>query len=326
MLENLLDPLFLFFLVGFAGGVLRSDLKLPDAVYQLLSTYLLLAIGLKGGVQLAQVSPGEIVRPALATLGLGLGVPVAVFWVAGRIGKLARADAASLAAHYGSASAVTFAAGLEMVRRAQLAHEGFLPVLLVVLEIPAILVAIFLHRSGAARRSGAEKSAEGRTGESYGAIVHEILLNRSVFLLLAGMAVGWVAGPERFASFEPLFVHAFKPILAFFILEMGLVAAQRMPEIKKAGVFLVSFGIICPIVVGALGGWLGLLSGLSQGGAVILATMAASASYIAAPAAIRVAIPEANTGLSIAAALGVTFPFNLALGIPLYMWWVGRIG
>jgi len=324
VLENLLDPLFLFFVVGFAGGILRSDLKLPDAVYQLLSTYLLLAIGLKGGVQLAQVSAGEIVLPALATLGLGIVVPVVVFGLALRLGRLARADAASLAAHYGSASAVTFAAGLEMVRRAQMPHEGFLSVLLVLLEIPAILVAIFLHRSGAVQKVGGHGS--GKAGESYGAIVHEILLNRSVFLLLAGMAVGFLSGPGRFASFEPLFVHAFKPILAFFILEMGLVAAQRMPDIKKAGVFLVTFGVVCPVVVGALGGWVGLLSGLSQGGAVILATMAASASYIAAPAAIRVAIPEANTGLSIAAALGVTFPFNLALGIPLYMWWVGWIG
>lgn len=318
MLDNLLDPLFLFFVVGFAAGVLRSDLKLPDAVYQLLSTYLLLAIGLKGGVQLAQVAAGEIVLPALATLGLGLTVPVAVFWVVRRVGKLGSADAASLAAHYGSASAVTFAAGLEMVRRAQMPHEGFLPVLLVLLEIPAILVAIFLHRAGS-------KAAEGKVrGEGYGAIVHEILLNRSVFLLLAGMAVGFLSGPERFQPFELLFVSAFKPILAFFILEMGLVAAQRMPEIKKAGVFLVLFGIVCPLVVGAFGGWLGLMSGLSPGGAVMLATIAASASYIAAPAAIRVAIPEANTGLSIAAALGVTFPFNLALGIPFYMWWVER--
>lgn len=317
MLENLLDPLFLFFVVGFAAGVLRSDLKLPDAVYQLLSTYLLLAIGLKGGVQLAQVSPGEIVRPMLATFGLGLAVPIVVFWVAGRLGKLVRADAASLAAHYGSASAVTFAAALEMVRRAHLPQEGFLPVLLVVLEIPAILVAIFLHRLGPAQRNSGEKA-----GESYGAIMHEILLNRSVFLLLAGMTVGFVAGPERFASFKPLFVDAFKPILAFFILEMGLVAAQRLPEIKKSGVFLVVFAIIFPLLAGALGGWLGLMSGLSSGGAVVLATLAASASYIAAPAAIRVAIPEANTGLSIAAALGVTFPFNLAIGIPTYIMFV----
>jgi uncharacterized protein len=312
VLENLLDPLFLFFLVGFAGGLLKSDLKLPDAVYQLLSTYLLLAIGLKGGTQLAQVSPGEIVLPALATLGLGLATPVVAFAVALRLGKLRRADAASLAAHYGSVSAVTFAAALEMVRRSQWPHEGFLPVLLVLLEVPAIIVAIFLHRLGAAEKRG----------EGYGGIVHEIFLNRSVFLLLAGMAVGLLAGPRRFEPFTPLFVGAFKPILAFFILEMGLVAAQRLPEIRKAGVFLVSFAVVFPLLAGAVGAWLGLASGLSSGGATILATMAASASYIAAPAAIRVAIPEANTGMSIAAALGVTFPFNLAIGIPLYAWWV----
>jgi uncharacterized protein len=313
MLENLLDPLFLFFVVGFAGGILRSDLKLPDAVYQLLSTYLLLAIGLKGGVQLAQVTPGQIVLPALATLFLGLATPVAVFYVAVRVGRLERSDSASLAAHYGSVSAVTFAAAMEMVRRSAMPHEGFMPVLLVVLEVPAILVAIFLYRSGNTKREG----------EGYGAIIHEILLNRSVFLLLAGMAVGFVAGPLRFESFSLLFADAFKPILAFFILEMGLVAAQRLPEIRKAGVFLTVFAMVWPLITGALGAWLGLLSGLSAGGSVVLATMAASASYIAAPAAIRVAIPEANTGLSIAAALGVTFPFNLAVGIPFFAWWVG---
>jgi hypothetical protein len=310
MNENLLDPLFLFFAVGFLGGVLKADLKLPDAVYQLLSTYLLLAIGLKGGVQLAQVSVGAIALPAAATLALGVVVPVITFFTALSVGRLNRADAASLAAHYGSASAVTFAAALEMLRRSQVAHEGFLPVLLVLLEVPAILVAIFLFGLKAEKRPG------------YGALLHEILLNRSVFLLVAGMGVGFLAGPERFAPYTLLFVDAFKPVLSFFILEMGLVAALRMPEIRKAGGFLLAFGIVAPVLFGALGGWLGLACGLSAGGSVILATLAASASYIAAPAAIRVAIPEANTGMSVAAALGVTFPFNLAVGIPIYTWWV----
>jgi hypothetical protein len=310
MNENLLDPLFLFFSVGFIGGILRADLKLPDAVYQLLSTYLLLAIGLKGGVQLAQVSLGTIALPAAATLALGILVPVIVFFTALAMGRLNRADAASLAAHYGSASAVTFAAAMEMLRRSQTAHEGFLPVLLVILEVPAILVAIFLYGLKAEKRPG------------YGALLHEILLNRSVFLLVAGMGVGFMAGPERFAPYKLLFVDAFKPVLSFFILEMGLVAAQRLPEIRKAGGFLLGFGLVAPLAFGLLGGWLGLLSGLSEGGSVILATLAASASYIAAPAAIRVAIPQANTGMSVAAALGVTFPFNLALGIPAFVWWV----
>jgi hypothetical protein len=316
MLENLLDPLFLFFLVGFVGGILRSDLKLPDAVYHLLSTYLLLAIGLKGGVQLAQAAPGRILAPALATLGLGVVIPLVVFAVGRRVGGLRSADAASLSAHYGSVSAVTFAAALEMVRRSQIPHEGFLPVLLVLLEIPAILIAILLHRAGNGPRQG----------ESLPKVIEEILLNRSVFLLLAGMLVGFVSGPARFEAFELLFVDAFKPILAFFILEMGLVAAQRLPELRRAGAFLVSFGLLYPILSGTLGVWLGLAVGLSPGGAVVFAAMAASASYIAAPAAIRLAIPEANTGMSVATALGITFPFNLAVGIPFFAWLVRVIG
>ena len=176
--------------------------------------------------------------------------------------------------------------------------------------MPAILVAIFLYGLKAAKRP------------RYGELLHEIMLNRSVFLLVAGMAVGFLSGPERFAPYKLLFVDAFKPVLSFFILEMGLVAALRLPEIRKAGKFLLGFGILAPVVFGLVGGWLGLACGLSAGGAVILATLAASASYIAAPAAIRVAIPEANTGMSVATALGVTFPFNLAVGIPLYSWWV----
>jgi hypothetical protein len=312
MIENLLDPLFLFFLVGFVGGVLKSDLKLPDAVYHLLSTYLLLAIGLKGGVQLAQTAPTHVALPALATLGLGAGMALLVFYGTLHLGRLARADAAAFAAHYGSASAVTFAAAVAMQQRAGAAQEGFLPVLLVIMEVPAILLAIFLYRWGGPEKSGA----------GYRKIVHEVLLNRSVFLLFAGLLVGFVAGPQRFAPFEVLFFTAFKPILAFFVLEMGLLAAMRLPELKRSGPFIGVAAIVVPLIGGVVGGWLGVLAGLSLGGATVLATLTASASYIAAPAAVRVAIPEANTGMCVAAALGITFPFNLAIGIPLYARWV----
>jgi hypothetical protein len=316
MIENLLDPLFLFFLVGFVGGALKSDLKLPDAVYHLLSTYLLLAIGLKGGVQLAQAAPTHVVLPALATLGLGAGMALAVFYGSLHVGRLARADAAAFAAHYGSASAVTFAAAVAMQQRAGAAAEGFLPVLLVIMEVPAILLAIFLHRSGRPATSGA----------GYREIVHEVLLNRSVFLLFAGLLVGFVAGPQRFAPFEVLFFTAFKPILAFFVLEMGLLAAMRLPDLKRSGAFIGVAAVVVPLIGGVVGGWLGVLTGLSVGGATVLATLTASASYIAAPAAVRVAIPEANTGMCVAAALGITFPFNLAIGIPLYARWVEWLG
>jgi hypothetical protein len=291
---------------------LKSDLKLPDAVYQLLSTYLLLAIGLKGGVQLAQATPTHVVLPALATLGLGAGMAWAVYEGALRLGRLARADAAAFAAHYGSASAVTFAAAVAMQQREGVAQEGFLPVLLVIMEVPAILLAIFLHRWGGAEKQGA----------GYRVVLHEVLLNRSVFLLFAGLLVGFAAGPVRFAPFEVLFFSAFKPILAFFVLEMGLLAALRWPELKRSGAFVGVAAVVVPLLGGAVGGWLGLATGLSVGGATVLATLAASASYIAAPAAVRVAIPEANTGMCVAAALGITFPFNLAIGIPLYARWV----
>ncbi|MFM8334011.1 MAG: sodium-dependent bicarbonate transport family permease, partial [Opitutaceae bacterium] len=238
---------------------------------------------------------------------------VGVFLVMSRIVRLARADSAAFAAHYGSASAVTFAAAVAAVQRAGAEPEGILAVLLVILEVPAILVAIFLHRLG----SGGGRSA------GYGEILHEVALNRSVFLLLAGIAVGTVVGPDRFAPFEPLFVGAFKPILAFFVLEMGLLAAHRLPELRRNGVRVGAAALLIPLAGGALGGWAGLTAGLSPGGATVLATLAASASYIAAPAAVRLAIPEANTGMCVAAALGITFPFNLSVGIPLYTWWVG---
>jgi len=145
----------------------------------------------------------------------------------------------------------------------------------------------------------------------------------ATFGLGAGMAVGVAVGPDRFAPFEPLFVGAFKPILAFFVLEMGLLAAHRLPELRRNGVRVGAAALLIPVVGGAIGGWAGLTAGLSPGGATVLATLAASASYIAAPAAVRLAIPEANTGMCVAAALGVTFPFNLSVGIPLYAWWVG---
>jgi hypothetical protein len=312
--DTLLEPLFLFFVIGVIAGVVKSDIRLPDAVYQLLSTYLLLAIGLKGGVLLAESGIGAVLKPILGTIFLGVVIPLIGYAVARGLGKMDRANSAALAAHYGSASAVTFAVALAMLQRQGIPHEGYMPVLLVVLEIPAILVALALYRRG-----GASK------GAGYAQAMHEIVVNRSVFLLFAGLLVGWMAGPERFQPYRLLFVDAFKPVLAFFILEMGLLAAQRLGELRSRAVFIASFAIALPVVAGFIGAAVAWFCGLSPGGAIILAATAASASYIAAPAAVRIAIPEANTGLCVAAALGVTFPFNLSLGLPLYRWMVERL-
>ncbi len=308
MAENLLDPITLFFLLGILAGVLKSDLRLPDAIYDLLSIYLLLAIGLKGGVQLASTNAAtRVFPPVLGTLLLGIIIPVVAFAILRFVGKFARADAAAVAAHYGSVSAVTFAVVLAYLDQLAVPYEGIMALLLVVLEIPAIIVGILLARLG---------RAQGRV--PYGPLAHEVLMNKSVYLLLGGLAIGWIAGPEGVAPLKFAFVDGFKGALAFFLLEMGIVAAQRLVDLRSAGFFLLIFGITMPLISGALGAVAGRLTGLSHGGTAVLATMAASSSYIAAPAAMRIAVPEANPTLYLTASLGITFPFNLTLGIPIY--------
>jgi hypothetical protein len=309
MLENLLDATVLFFLVGMLAGVLRTDLRLPEAVYEILSIYLLLAIGLKGGVQLATTSLGEIITPAVGTIMLGIIIPVIAYPILRRVGKLSRPDAAAIAAHYGSVSAVTYAVVLTFLDKQGIPYEAYSTVLLVLLEIPAIAVGILIARLRAAQRP-----------TTPGRLFHEVFLGKSIYLLVAGLLVGYVLGPERIAPMKLIFVDMFKGALAFFLLEMGLVASHRLYDLKRVGGFLILFGVGMPILSGSLGALMGWACGLSVGGTTILATLAASASYIAAPAAMRIAVPEANPTLYVTASLGITFPFNLVLGIPLYSW------
>lgn len=316
MPEILLEPLFLFFAVGFGAGVLKSDVKLPQSVYHLISTYLLLAIGLKGGVQLSGAHLTVIILPVLGTLALGIVVPVVAFGFGKYVGRLSKADSAALAAHYGSVSAVTYAAATALLLHQARHPEGYMPVLLILLEIPAILVGVLLFRIGPSDKVGAGNA--GRDQTPLKEVMIEVVLNRSVFLLAAGLLVGFLTGKERFVPYEFLFVDAFKPILAFFVMEMGLLAASKMEDVKKAGPFLLGFGICFPLLTGFAGAWVGTICGLSAEGAFVLATMAASGSYIAAPAAMRMAVPEANTGMCVAVSLGVTFPFNLAVGLAIY--------
>lgn len=309
MIENLLDPTVLFFLVGIFAGILRSDLRLPEAVYEILSIYLLLAIGLKGGVQLATTSLSDIITPAVGSIMLGLTIPGIAYPILRRIGKLSRPDAAAIAAHYGSVSAVTYAVVLTFLDRLGLFYEAYSTVLLVLMEIPAIAVGILIARL---------RAAKGPT--SYGKLFHEVFFGKSIYLLFAGLIVGYALGPEGIVPVKLVFFDLFKGALAFFLLEMGLVASHRLSDLKRVGAFLTMFGIGMPILAGILGALTGWGTGLSVGGTTILATLAASASYIAAPAAMRIAVPEANPTLYLTASLGITFPFNLILGIPLYYW------
>ncbi len=306
---NLLDPAVLCFVLGLAAGLTRSDLRLPRALYETLSVYLLLAIGLKGGVELARSPLAALLVPLVGTVGLGLVIPLVAYSILRGVGRLPRPDSAAIAAHYGSVSAVTFAIVLEYLRQAGTAFEDYSAVLLVVLEVPAIGVGILLARRG---RPG---GAVGWRG-----IARELLLGKSIVLLLGGLVIGALARPAAMDTVSPLFFDLFKGALALFLLEMGLVASQRLAEVRQVGPFLLAFGIAMPLLSAALGIAVSLAVGLSPGGTAVLATLAASASYIAAPAAMRIAVPEANPALYLTASLGITFPFNIIFGIPLYDW------
>jgi hypothetical protein len=316
----MLDPVVLFFVLGVAARLAKSDLRLPEALYEALAIYLLLAIGLKGGVELARQPALSVLPHALAAIALGAAIPLLLYPVLRVLGRLSAADSASIAAHYGSVSVVTFAVATSVLRAAGISSEPHMPLLVALMEAPGIVVGIVL-----ARRFGASAGATPHATQ-WGVLAHEVLFGKSVVLLAGGLLIGYIAGPQGIAPIEPLFFGLFKGVLALFLLEMGLVAGARIGELKRAGAFLVVFGVAAPVALGLLGAVVGHLLGLSLGGTALLATLAASASYIAAPTAMRVAVPEANPALSIGVALGVTFPFNITLGIPLYLQFARWIG
>jgi len=303
---NLLSPIVLAFVLGIVATLVRSDLKFPDELYAGLSIYLLLAIGLKGGAALAQTPVQEFWAPALATLALGIAVPIWCYVILRRLGGFEVADSAAIAAHYGSVSVVTFIASLSFLEAIRAPAEGFMPTLVAVLEVPAIIVALVIARMSVGGRG------------SWGEVIHEVVAGRSVLLLLGGLVIGYASTPAGLANVAPLFVDLFQGALALFLLEMGMVAARRFRDLSTVGIFLVGFGVVMPVVHGALGVWLGSLSGLSLGGSTVLGVLAASASYIAAPAAVRIALPQANPSYYLTSSLAITFPFNLTIGIPLY--------
>lgn len=303
---NLLSPVVLCFVLGAIAALLKSDLELPDAFVTALSIYLLLAIGLKGGVELRQAPLAGLVKPIIATLAIGCAIPVWSYLILKTLGRFSVADSAAIAAHFGSCSVVTFIAAVSFLQSAKVESEGFLPALVAIMEVPAIVVALLIAGSRMKTHGG------------WGQIVHEVFAGRSVLLLVGGLAIGYIAGPSGFAPVKLLFVDAFRGILCLFLLELGVKAASRFHELKRVGPFLLIFSIVMPLVHGLLGVWLGQLCGLSIGGATVLGTLAASASYIAAPAAVKIALPEANPAYYLTSSLAIAFPFNLAIGIPIY--------
>lgn len=309
------DPIVLFFLLGVIAGVVKSDLKMPSALYEALSIFLLLAIGLKGGVELSKYNILALLPSSFIVILVGVLIPLIAFPILKFVGKLNHFDSASIAAHYGSVSVVTYSVGLAALAERGMTYEGYIVVYLVLLEMPAIIVGVALARMG---------PASNKKAVSWGKLMHEVFSGKSILLLTGGLVIGWIAGEKGFSPIEPMFGGLFKGALALFLLEMGLVAASRIAAFRSYGIFLLVFAIVMPLISAALGILTGVLLSLSPGGIVLLATLYASASYIAAPAAMRIAVPKANPTLSIGASLGVTFPFNLFVGIPLYFELVKR--
>ncbi len=311
---NLLSPPILFFALGVVATLVRSDLKFPEPLYAGLTIYLLAAIGFKGGVALSKAGLGQVWLPALGAVAVSALIPVWSFLVL-RV-KFARVDAAAIAAHYGSVSAVTFLAAVNFVESRGVPQQGFMAALLALMEAPAIICALCLARSG------------GPAGEfSWKHQAHEALTGRGVLLLIGGLVVGLLAGERGWKACEGFFGQPFQGVLALFLLEMGLVASRRFGDLRKAGWFLILFAVLAPLLHGVLGVFLGHALGLRGGDLTLFATLCASASYIAAPAAVRVSLPEANPAFYLTAVLAVTFPFNLTFGLPLYHalagWWQG---
>lgn len=305
-IANLTSLPVLAFGFGLLATVIKGDLRLPDAVYQGISFYLLLGIGLKGGVALSEASVDEILAPLGITVLLGILTPILAFFILRVMTGLGAVDRGAIAAHYGSTSLVTFTAALVFLETSKQFVEGYVATLLTVLEIPGIIVGLLLASGGLGRKISWRES------------LAEVLASKSVLLLVGGLAMGFITGASGYNSVEPFFGGLFTGALTLFLLELGLVAGRRMKDISQAGLGLVSFALLFPILAGALGVAGGLGSGLGVGGATVLGVLCASASYIAAPAAVRLALPEASPGLYLTASLGITFPFNLIFGIPIY--------
>lgn len=301
--------MILFFILGLTAALARSDLNIPEAVAKGMSLYLMMAIGFKGGAGAAQYGfSGLLVSALVAGILLSAVLPLIAFSALQLTSKLSRVDASAISAHYGSISIVTFLAMIETLNTSGLAYEGFMVAVAAVMEMPAIITALWLAKGGQ------NKPIDKET-------LREVVLNGSIVVLVGAFLIGWITGEKGLASVEAFIISPFKGVLCLFLLDMGLVAGRGLLEGRKnLGLPVIMFGLYMPLVGAFLGLGTALFIGLSAGGTALLIALCASASYIAVPAAMRLALPEAKPSLYLPLSLGVTFPFNLTVGIPLYLY------
>jgi uncharacterized protein len=308
LITNLLSPIVLAFGLGILAGVLRSDLELPEPVLKLLSIYLLFSIGITGGHELSKVKLSEITNLLMVTLVLVVLIPVVTFNVLRQLGKFDAANAAAVAAHYGSVSSATFFASLSFARVMNTPAEGFMPAVVALMEW-GVIVSLFLARWSIGKSEG---TLSGK------ALLLDTIRGRGILLLTGGMTIGYLIGDAGYKQIAPFYEQLFRGFLMLFLLEMGMTAVRQIRGFAAVGMFMTGFAILSPITWGIIGVTLGWGIGLSLGGAFVLGAVCASASFIDAPAACRAALPQANPGIYLTSSLGITLPFNLVAGIPLY--------
>lgn len=306
---NLLQPAVLFFVLGLFAGFAKSDLAIPEGVVKTMALYLMLCIGFRGGVEAAKVGFSAGFGASAATaVTLSFGLPVLAYLVLLAFAGLSRSTRAATAAHYGSVSAVTFAAALEYLRSQGVSVSGYMAAVVALMETPAIVSGLLL----------AGQRTAGRVGSKW-LIAREVLLNGTVVLLIGAFAIGAVTGEAGMRRID-LFVNPlFQGVLCLFLLEMGLVAARRLADVNRLTPGLIAFGIGMPLLSMVAAFLLCAALGVPSGNRALMATLAASASYIAVPAAMSLALPEADAGVYLPLSLGITFPFNIVVGIPLYL-------
>jgi hypothetical protein len=308
LLTNLLQPIVLAFVLGAIAGFVRSELELPEAVIKLLSIYLLFSLGLTGGRELAQAEVGAVLPLIGITLLMTFAIPSVVYLVTRRLGGFDISNAAALAAHYGSVSTATFFASMAFATAMSTPAEGYMAAMVALMEF-GVIYSLTIARIAMGRASG---------GVRVGELFMSVIRGRGILLLLGGMTIGLLATDRQWQQIQPFYEGLFRGMLMLFLLEMGITAARQVKAFREVGAFMLGFGVAMPVVNGLVGVTLGHAVGLGVGGAFVFGAICASASFIDAPAACRASLPEANPGIYLTSSLGITLPFNLLLGLPLY--------
>jgi hypothetical protein len=309
LLANLIQPIVLAFLLGAIAGFVRSELELPEAVIKLLSIYLLFSLGITGGRELAKAEIGAVLPLVAVTVLMIFAIPTIAYVITRRLGRFDISNAAAIAAHYGSVSSATFFSAVAFATAMNTPSEGYLAAMVALMEFGVIYALVIARVAMGRAGGGGVKAAE---------LLLSVVRGRGILLLGGGMVIGYISTDRQYAQIQPFFEGLFRGMLMLFLLEMGITAARQIRAFREVGAFMLGFGIVMPLVNGAVGVTLGHWAGLSIGGAFVFGAICASASFIDAPAACRASLPEANPGIYLTSSLGVTLPFNLLVGLPLY--------